>query len=104
MTLQQRCRAEDVVCRMGGEEFLVVLPGTSLSDATARAEELRAACQELPLAAGRALTMSVGVAVSPRHGRRPDELLAAVDAALYAAKRGGRDRVAVARSGDEGPG
>lgn len=98
--LLRGCREEDVVYRLGGEEFLVVLPGTTAADALARAEELREACRELPLAPGRVLTMSIGVAASPQHGRTPEALLDAGDRALYRAKRGGRDRVAVATDDD----
>lgn len=103
--LRLRCRDEDVVCRLGGEEFLVVLPGATLADTMTRGEELRAACADLPFGSGRSLTMSVGVAAYPTHGASIDDVLAAVDTALYAAKRDGRNRVAVApaQGGTRGP-
>jgi diguanylate cyclase (GGDEF)-like protein len=106
--LRLRSRDEDFVCRHGGEEFLVVLPGATTDDAEQRAEDLRRACADLPFGTGRTLTMSVGVASFPEHGTAVDDVLAAVDEALYAAKRGGRDRVARASSpasgGGDGPG
>src|SRR4051794_20052672 len=83
-------RPGDVPARYGGEEFALVLPGAGAPDAAAVAERLRtaiAACHEL------AFTVSVGVAASPQHGRTARELVAAADAALYAAKRSGKDRV-----------
>jgi diguanylate cyclase (GGDEF)-like protein/PAS domain S-box-containing protein len=100
--LRLRSRDEDFVCRQGGEEFLVVLPGATADQAEQRAEELRRACADLPFGTGRSLTMSIGVASFPEHGGTVDAVLAAVDAALYAAKRGGRDRVARASSPVEG--
>ena len=93
-------RAEDFVCRFGGEEFVVILPTASLEVARARAERLRVKMKELTvLYQGRSmgmLTISVGVAVFPEHGVSPKELMAAADAALYEAKRGGRDQAVVA--------
>jgi diguanylate cyclase (GGDEF)-like protein len=85
-------RPGDEAARYGGEEFALVLPGATAADAAAVAERLRsaiAACHELPL------SVSVGVAAAPDHGTTPRELVAAADAALYAAKRAGKDRVAL---------
>jgi diguanylate cyclase (GGDEF)-like protein len=98
--LLKNVRAEDFVCRFGGEEFVVILPTADVEGARTRAERLRSRMKELTiLHQGKSLgmvTFSVGVAAFPAHGRSPKELMAAVDAALYEAKRGGRDRVAVA--------
>jgi diguanylate cyclase (GGDEF)-like protein/PAS domain S-box-containing protein len=93
-------RAEDFVCRFGGEEFVVILPTADLETACVRGERLRSRMRELTIMyQGKSLgmvTISVGVAAFPEHGRSPRELMAAADAALYEAKRGGRDRVGVA--------
>ena len=93
-------RAEDVVCRFGGEEFIVILPMADLKTSQARAERIRSRLRELAVVhQGQSLgmiTVSVGVAGLPEHGTSPKELLEAADAALYRAKRDGRDRVVVA--------
>jgi len=98
--LLKNVRAEDFVCRFGGEEFVIILPTADLEGSRARAERLRSKMAELTiLHQGRSLgmvTFSVGVAAFPEHGMSPQELMAAADAALYEAKRGGRDRVVVA--------
>jgi len=99
-SLTRGIRAEDFVCRFGGEEFVVILPTADLEAACARAERLRLKMKELSVMhQGRSmgmLTVSVGVAEFPEHGLSPQELMAAADAALYQAKRAGRDQVAVA--------
>jgi diguanylate cyclase (GGDEF)-like protein/PAS domain S-box-containing protein len=98
--LARGIRAEDFVCRFGGEEFVVILPTANLEAACARAERLRLKMKELNvLHQGRSmgmLTVSIGVAEFPEHGLSPKELMAAADAALYEAKRRGRDQVCVA--------
>jgi diguanylate cyclase (GGDEF)-like protein/PAS domain S-box-containing protein len=100
LSLSRGIRAEDFVCRFGGEEFVVILPTANLEAACARAERLRLKMKELTiLHHGRSmgmLTVSIGVAVFPEHGVSPKELMVAADAALYEAKRGGRDQVSVA--------
>jgi diguanylate cyclase (GGDEF)-like protein/PAS domain S-box-containing protein len=99
-SLTKGIRAEDFVCRFGGEEFVVILPTADLETSRTRAERLRSKMRELTVMhQGKSLgmvTISVGVAAFPEHGRSPKELMAAADAALYEAKRGGRDQVAVA--------
>jgi diguanylate cyclase (GGDEF)-like protein/PAS domain S-box-containing protein len=93
-------RGEDVVARMGGEELLVILPGMNELGARARAEEVRLRVSALEiLQDGQRIgpvTVSIGLALSPAHGTTDQELVREADAALYAAKRGGRDRVLVA--------
>jgi diguanylate cyclase (GGDEF)-like protein/PAS domain S-box-containing protein len=98
--LAKGIRAEDFVCRFGGEEFVVILPTADLESSRARGERLRLKMRELTIMyQGKSLgmvTISVGVAAFPEHGTSPKELMAAADAALYQAKRGGRDLVVVA--------
>jgi len=100
--LAKSIRAEDIVCRFGGEEFVIILPTANLGAACARAERIRSKLRELTvLHQGQSLgmvTVSVGVAALPEHGTSPKELLEAADAALYRAKREGRDRVAAAEA------
>lgn len=94
--LQRQVRSADIVCRYGGEEFAVLMPDTATDHAVSRAEELRNAALALELpgpTSGDALSLSVGVATYPNHGRRAADLVRASDAALYAAKRHGRNRV-----------
>ena len=89
-------RSSDIVCRYGGEEFVLVLPGTSLENARVRAEDIRLAIKELDLAHHGVplggITVSLGIALFPDHVNDPDSLMQAADAALYAAKNAGRDR------------
>jgi diguanylate cyclase (GGDEF)-like protein/PAS domain S-box-containing protein len=98
--LTKSVRAEDIVCRYGGEEFVVILPMASAKATQVRAERMRLRLRELTvLHQGRSLTQitaSFGVAALPEHGTEPSRLLEAADAALYRAKREGRDRVVVA--------
>jgi diguanylate cyclase (GGDEF)-like protein/PAS domain S-box-containing protein len=99
-SLSKGIRAEDFVCRFGGEEFVVILPTADPETSRARAEKLRTKMRQLTIMhQGKSLgmvTISVGVAAFPAHGTSPKELMAAADAALYEAKRGGRDQVVVA--------
>jgi diguanylate cyclase (GGDEF)-like protein len=100
--LLRNLRREDVACRFGGEEFVLVLPEASLADAERRAEELRSEIKRLRVSdKGRLLgpvTISIGLAAYPEHGLAGDALLHAADAALYRAKREGRDRVVIAEA------
>jgi diguanylate cyclase (GGDEF)-like protein len=90
-------RASDFAGRYGGEEFLVLLPGTQSEGARLVAEKLREAISELQVAGvERRITASFGVAAVPEHAGDANELLRQADRALYVAKRDGRDRVHVA--------
>jgi diguanylate cyclase (GGDEF)-like protein len=95
--LRKQLRAFDLAYRLGGEEFLVLLPGGSLDSAAELAERLREAIASEPLAQGVRATMSFGVCAS-EHGHTFDyaSVFARADAALYEAKRSGRDRVCMA--------
>ena len=88
---------EAVPCRFGGEEFVVLLPGTCLEDAVARAEELRVKIEALTIRYGDGqlprVTISAGVAAFPEAGSNLMEVLRVADDALYRAKQNGRNRV-----------
>lgn len=91
---------DDLAFRLGGEEFLVVMPGASLEIAAKQADLLRLAISDLSVSqAGQALppvTTSIGVSSFPQHGHTAEQCLVAADAALYHAKRNGRNQVQVA--------
>lgn len=99
-TLVDRVRKEDIPCRYGGEEFLIVLPGMSLEDAQRRAEEFRLMFQKMNIPFGSRhlqATLSAGVACYPQHGEDSDTLLRLVDEALYSAKNAGRNQVQLSK-------
>lgn len=96
--LKAQARTLDSVGRMGGDEFLVILPMTTAQEAHAYVERVQAAVTRLAAERpefGRP-SLSMGIAEAPLHGQTPDAILAAADAALYRAKRGGRDAVETA--------
>jgi diguanylate cyclase (GGDEF)-like protein len=94
-TLRKRLRAFDLAYRLGGEEFLVLLPGADATEAAVLAESLREAIQAEPRG-GLSVTMSFGVSASPPSSFDYEDAFAAADQALYAAKAGGRNRVCIA--------
>jgi len=106
--LHKSTRGGDIPCRYGGEEFVVIMPGASAETTRQRAEELRQAVATLELEyAGKALvpvTISLGIAIFPVHGRSWKAALQAADAALYRAKAEGRNRVVAASPQTEGTG
>jgi diguanylate cyclase (GGDEF)-like protein len=89
--LRARVRSSDLLFRMGGEEFLLLLPETREEDALIVAENLRHAVAESTLVGDRTVTVSVGVA-GARAGESPEIWIQAADRALYTAKRQGRNR------------
>jgi diguanylate cyclase (GGDEF)-like protein/PAS domain S-box-containing protein len=98
--LRGAVRRSDIACRIGGEEFAILLPETTLLDALLIAEKLRARIEALTVnfrdqLLGR-ITVSIGVAESPRHGSSAPLLMRAADSALYCAKAAGRNRVVAA--------
>ena len=90
--LRESTRDVDCAARYGGEEFVVLLPETEAAGATETARRIQARLAGDELVGGK-LTLSVGVAQFPEDGESPDDLLAGADAALYQAKREGRNRV-----------
>lgn len=98
--LSQAVRADDIPCRYGGEEFTVVLRDAPLEAALDRAEAIRKGVERLHLTMGRQVqapvTVSIGVASFPQHGKHFSGVLRSADMALLRAKREGRNRVAAA--------
>ena len=98
-SLRSCARESDIACRIGGEEFLLLLPDMPSAVACQRAEQLRAALAAARITAGTALiqvTASFGVVAYPECGETMDELIRAADVAMYEAKLAGRDRVVMA--------
>jgi diguanylate cyclase (GGDEF)-like protein len=96
--IQRLLRAGDTVARFGGEEFVVYFPGAAVGSARQACERLRVAieCHDWSrVAHGLVVTVSLGVA-GARSGDSADALLGRADAALYVAKRGGRNQVVAA--------
>ncbi len=97
--LQENLRRSDVACRYGGEEFVLVLPDSSLADTTQRLDEIRRLFETLEIRHdGRTMstmTLSAGIAAAPEHGSSAEALLRAADAALYVAKHSGRNCIVV---------
>lgn len=100
--LQRNVRGEDIACRYGGEEFIIILPTASLEIAQKRAEKILTDTRALevthhhqPLGT---VTASIGLAVFPGHGEEVEPLVKAADKALYTAKHQGRDRFITAAS------
>lgn len=95
--LRKQLRAFDLAYRLGGEEFLILLPGSDLATTAELAGRLREGVVGATLAGGLSVTLSLGVGASERHERFDYEaVFAEADAALYEAKRDGRNRVAMA--------
>jgi diguanylate cyclase (GGDEF)-like protein len=94
--LAQMSRDNDTAARLGGEEFALLLAGADAEKAGSAAERLRQRVSSEALEGIGRVTISLGVASCPAHALNERELYAASDAALYAAKREGRDRVSVA--------
>ena len=96
--LKTHARGSDIVCRFGGEEFVMFLPDMPPAVAYQRAEKLRTELAAKRITVGAAViqvTASFGVAAFPENGKTMDSLINAVDAAMYQAKEAGRDRIVV---------
>lgn len=91
-------RASDIVCRFGGEEFVIVMPGVDVEIARSRAEDWRRSIEDLVIDSPKGpfgVTTSIGVAVYPAHADNMEDLLRAADDALYVAKRDGKNKIVV---------
>ncbi len=99
--LHQQCDGDEVACRMGGEEFMLLLPDCSATDAVQQGEIVRLAVENVTVRYGDKtlprVTISVGVAACPDHGLMPQDVMRAADDALYDAKALGRNQVVLAR-------
>lgn len=85
-------RSEDICCRYGGEEFVIILPDTGIHEAEGIAESLRKAVEETRfMELNDKLTISLGISNSPKHGKIKDELIRKADHALYRSKELGRN-------------
>ncbi|MEO6023311.1 MAG: diguanylate cyclase [Burkholderiales bacterium] len=98
--LLDHVRGEDIACRYGGEEFIVILPGANLAVSQVRAEELRSLVAGMTVqwdgqTVGN-ISVSLGVASFPHHGKSWQEVIKQADKALYVAKQSGRNQVMVA--------
>jgi diguanylate cyclase (GGDEF)-like protein len=97
--LMKKCvRSADIVCRYGGEEFVIVMPGASAPTVSKCAEEIRARFEALRVAADDheiQATISLGAVIYPLHGSNVDEVFVRADRAMYQAKQEGRNRVVV---------
>lgn len=100
--LQFRVRGEDIVCRYGGDEFTIIMPGASLETVRQRAEQLRQIAEhqliiKIDNQSVGPVTISGGVAAFPDHGESGESLLQMADGALLSAKQKGRNRIEVAK-------
>lgn len=100
LVLQGHVRGSDIACRIGGEEFALLLPEASLVTAYQRAERILDTVRHMQIKhRGQTLgsiTVSLGVAAFPKHGDTPEALIRAADQALYQAKQSGRNKLASA--------
>jgi diguanylate cyclase (GGDEF)-like protein/putative nucleotidyltransferase with HDIG domain len=94
--LEQNCRRSDVVARYGGDEFVILMPETSGSQAMQIAEKLRPAISGDPLLREKTITASFGIASFPVHGSTPQELIQVADASMYISKHEGGNVVSTA--------
>ncbi len=105
--LEQNVRKEDVVCRYGGEEFVVVLPMASLDMAVERGRKICEATRKLKIKSPNQeitnVTVSIGVSTFPANGASPHDLITEADEALYRAKHNGRNQVVAATPGTAMP-
>ncbi|WP_235008505.1 sensor domain-containing diguanylate cyclase [Candidatus Halocynthiibacter alkanivorans] len=100
--LEAACDGDEVACRSGGEEFMLLLPDLSPDEAFERAEALRLAVENITVRYGDKtlprITISAGLSSYPQHGTMPQDLMRSADDALYAAKGKGRNQVAWANN------
>lgn len=99
--MRRYSRTDDIASRIGGEEFVLMMPGVSLENGLVRAEEFRQKVEGVKIRCNGSrpkITVSIGVASVPTHGIVSQKVMLAADKALYSAKNGGRNRVRVAET------
>lgn len=98
--LEQNCRRSDVVARYGGDEFVVLMPETTIEQARQLANKLRGWVASDPLLRDKNITASFGIAGFPVHGSTPQELIQVADSSMYLSKHQGGNSVSSAEQGD----
>ena len=98
--LEQNCRRSDVVARYGGDEFVILMPETSVEQARQLASKLRGWVASDPLLRDKNITASFGIAGFPVHGSTPQELIQVADSSMYLSKHQGGNSVSSAEQGD----
>ncbi|MCF6354211.1 MAG: diguanylate cyclase [Candidatus Polarisedimenticolaceae bacterium] len=94
MFLKNSIRGEDIACRYGGEELIVILPGCSPEDCLQKANEIRQGIEQLTVVVKKRelrVTVSIGISSFPQNGELIDEVIRAADDAMYEAKKAGRN-------------
>ncbi|HXX46486.1 MAG TPA: diguanylate cyclase [Candidatus Acidoferrales bacterium] len=100
--LEQNCRRSDVVARYGGDEFVILMPETTVEQARQLANKLRGWIASDPLLRDKNITASFGIAAFPVHGSTPQELIQVADSSMYISKHQGGNSVSTAEQGDPG--
>ena len=98
--LTDSVRISDVVCRLGGEEFAVIMPSCSAGDAMGFAQRLNDILVDTVFGIAGKMTLSAGVAQGPEHAMNPRELVACAEAAMMTAKARGKNRIVLFEEGD----
>ncbi len=98
--LEQNCRRSDVVARYGGDEFVILMPETSVEQARQLANKLRGWIASDLLLRDKNITASFGIAAFPVHGSTPQELIQVADSSMYLSKHQGGNLVSSAEQGD----
>ena len=98
--LEQNCRRSDVVARYGGDEFVILMPETTVEQARQLASKLRGWVASDPLLRDKNITASFGIAGFPVHGSTPQELIQVADSSMYLSKHQGGNSVSTAEQGD----
>lgn len=102
LILEQNCRRSDVVARYGGDEFVILMPETSVEQARQIAGKLRSWVASDPLLRDKNITASFGIATYPIHGSTPQELIQVADASMYLSKHQGGNAVFTAEPREPG--